>query len=145
MRPLLWSIAYVSLLISSCQTDDLARQCADPIGSDEYECSNETVFCFQPEVNGCFQFLLENSTAIIRSVNLEGHVMGMIADYGEVACLSLVRPGKELDFKLSVEAQLHHGYVVRFSDETYARFFIESYESNGYGNIQINIIRHYTF
>jgi hypothetical protein len=144
MRSLLWSIAYVSFLFSSCEPDDLARQCADPIGADEYECSNETVICFQSGVNGCFQFELENSTAIIRSVYLEGHVIGMIADYGEVPCLSLVRPGKTLDFKYALEAQLHHGYVVKFSDDTFGRFFIESYENNG-GEIQINIIRHYTF
>jgi hypothetical protein len=141
------------LLSSSCNTEEINRTCADPIGSDDLECTgNQTFFCFQSDMNACFAVYLNDPDypqfpVIIQSVYFaEGKAIGMIANYGEVPCISSMKRGKPLDFVYAVAGELHHGYVVRFPDETFGRLIVESIDQNINGQVtQVNITLHYAY
>ncbi len=144
MRPIVRIILYASLL-TACESGPINDQCPDPVGSDEYAVGDQGWICFQEDINGCFRLELDGEQPILRSVYVEGHMYGMIADYGEVTCLSAMRRGPQLDFHYAVYAKLRHGYVVRFPDETFGRLYIDSYYTNGSTITQVNFKRHYSF
>jgi hypothetical protein len=131
--------------ILSCADEEPLSFCSDPVGSDAYSATHEGWICFLPEINGCFMF--QSSTpSWITSIAVQGHVRGTIADTGFASCLGDIKEKPASGYANSVEAELNHGYVVKFPDNTYARFFIASIEKNSSGKItQINITRQYGF
>ena len=115
------------LVFTDCTESDINNICADPIGSDDMELEDESVFCFMESVNGCFQIKWQDSSIEIISLNLQDKIQGEIVDIGEVNCLGEVISKPENGYKDTVVVLEHHGYVVKFPDGTYGRLYIDSF------------------
>jgi len=99
------------LVFTDCTESDIHNICADPIGSDDMELEDESVFCFMESVNGCFQIKWQDSSIEIISLNLQDKIQGEIVDIGEVNCLGEVISKPENGYKDTVVVLEHHGRV----------------------------------
>jgi hypothetical protein len=138
-------LAFLLLGTLSCAEQEPLDFCSDPIGADTYSAENGGWICFLPDINGCFIFQ-SSSTPSITSIAVTGHTRGTIATTGQASCLGEVLEKPSSGYASSVEAKAGHGYVVKFPDNTYARFYIVSVEKNASGTItRINMTRQYSF
>lgn len=136
-----WAI-FILLLSGAC-ADELSNDCADPLGTHANAYENETWMCYLPDINGCFLIDLDPSP-VIRSIVLQGRINGTLADAGSFACLRDMPEKLSSGFNFSAVAEEKHGYIVTFPDNTYGRFYIESWIKNSNGKvIQLNITRQY--
>lgn len=167
-------IGFITILISvalSCSHESLPLACVDPIGSEnitinklknpyltdyDFCCWN---FCFLEDVteivndtthyyaNGCFQFYKSpsSSDSIISKSFCSTCTKGELIDIGEVKCLGGVVLKPSTGYSTSVAPKLNHGYVFKFPDNTYGRFFIDSWEIAGGEVKSMNIVRQYPF
>lgn len=133
----------------SCSNDPLPIVCVDPLGTDNIRVKRNQVFCFTLPItkcnyNGCF-WLTPDLPQEIRAYNWQPDcILGEIADVGIVKCLSEVKK-PTLGFGATVTPALHHGYVIRFPDSTYGRFFLDSWiQHSGYID-SMYVTRHYPF
>lgn len=120
-------IIYLFLSLTGCTESDINNTCADPIGSDDMVLEDESVFCFMEGVNGCFQVRWQNSSIQIFHLNLPDKIQGKIIDIGEVSCLGEVVSKPVDGYMDTVTVMEHHGYVVKFPDETYGRIYVDSF------------------
>ena len=156
--------AMVLLVFVSCGVETLEPACSDPLGADAEVIDyvdrvqvnvDEKFFwipyqfmCFQPLVNDCFGFDMDEAQPYVRAFYIpEGdHTYGSIIDVGKKTCLRDVTEKPEEGWSYSAPLLLHHGYVIRKSDGTYGRFFIDSWQAGSDDRkTKINIIRQYAF
>ena len=71
--------------------------------------------------------------------------LGLIADVGLVSCLGQVILNPNATFVDTVIPTLHHGYLIKFPDNTYGRFFIDSWDQAGGTITKFRISRQYPF
>ncbi|MFC2124877.1 hypothetical protein ACFLU5_08705 [Bacteroidota bacterium] len=126
-KGVIYIIFFLSPVLTDCTESEINNPCADPIGSDDMVLEDENVFCFMESVNGCFQIIWHDSSIEIISLNLTDKIRGRIVDIGEVNCLGDVITKPESGYMDSVMVQEHHGYVVKFPDETFGRIYIDSF------------------
>lgn len=134
------TIIYLFLFLCfglSCSNDPLPVACADPLGTDHIRVKRNQTFCFKEPVNGCVYngcfWLTYNSPQILSVYQwYPACATGQIADVGEVKCLGQIKKTTS-GFTTTVPVTLHHGYLIRFPDSTYGRFFIDSWaQHSGY-------------
>ena len=142
----------------SCTYAVLPKVCVDPIGSESYKVTINYLFCFLHQkygtvdtcyYNGCFWFRRVSSTGQdIESydyLSRQSCSIGTVMDVGQVNCLSEVKDKPTSGYASSAIPILHHGYVIRFPDNTYDRFFIQStYPASGSIDT-LYIVRQYPF
>ncbi|MBI1767487.1 MAG: hypothetical protein HY015_00445 [Bacteroidetes bacterium] len=133
----------------NCSNDPLPTVCVDPLGADNVRVKKNQTFCFKIPFSGCTYdgcfWLTPDLPQGIRAYKyFSPCTLGEIADVGVVKCLSEV--AKPISgFTNTVVPALHHGYVIRFPDSTYGRFFIDSwYQHSGYID-SMYVTRHYPF
>ena len=151
-------------VILSCQREEIKMVCADPMGSDPeviehlryreifvedkiYQVGYDFI-CFQIGANDCFGFQLNQEQPVIQAfyIPTSGHTYASITDVGQKSCLAEADERPSTGWQYSTPIYLHHGYVVKKSNGTYARFFIDSWETGPDGFIsKINILRQYSF
>ena len=134
-------------MLISCQEDSkLKNVCADPIGSRDVFMKDNTLFCFKESMNGCFITEFTATTQVFKAVNYSGKLLGMIIDVGPVSCLGAVKIKPATGFVYTVNAVEKHGYVIKLPDNTYGRFFVDSWTKSSTGAIsQIRITWQFSF
>ena len=115
------------MIFDSCTESDIENACADPIGSDDMVLDDGDVFCFMESISGCFQIKWRESSIEIVAISLLDGVLGQIIDIGVVDCLGDVITKPESGYTDTVIVLEHHGYVVKFPDETFGRIYIDSF------------------
>jgi len=142
-----WLILFTFMFFQiSCESDSALDFCADPLGSDNNSYQNGNVFCYKENFNSCLMLELNTTKAAIRAVNYVGKELAQIQDIGPVKCLSEVKTKPASGYVNTVNALLGHGYVIKLSDGTYGRFFIDSWAKSSTGAVvEVNIIRQYSF
>jgi hypothetical protein len=139
------TLIFLFVCLAACSGKEDLDFCTDPIGTDTYSLGPKGWVCFLPEINGCFIFESTTSSTIT-SIGLKGHVQGTIADIGTVKCLGGIADKPSTGFVSSTEVKANHGYVVKFPDNTYGRFFVVSVDKNSSGQVtNVNITRQYRF
>lgn len=154
-------LVVVVFLFFQCTDQTQNNVCADPLGSQNVTINSSDVyynncfFCFKAGVttptdtcryNNCFQFYYSSSGQTIRSIYFETIcTYGTLVDVGPVNCLGEVVQKPASGFVYSLAPKLKHGYVVAFPDNTYGRFFIDSWETQSGEITSLNIIRQYPF
>ena len=132
--------------LSSCNEEVINITCADPLGTDGVTLKDQQYTCFQDKFNNCVWFRLEFTPPEIRSVLvITGNEVASIYDAGEATCLSSVKVKPTQGFLFATEAKLHHGYVIKMEDGSYARIFIDSWKMSGNKVTEVNITRQYAF
>jgi len=128
------AITYLFLFLCfglSCSNDPLPSACADPLGTDHIKVNRNQTFCFTVPVtgctyNGCF-WLTYNLPQTLSAYQWQSAcTYGEIADVGVVKCIGEIKKTSS-GFTNAVFPTLHHGYLIRFPDSTYGRFFIDSW------------------
>jgi hypothetical protein len=139
------TLLFLLACLAACSGKEELNFCTDPIGTDTYSLGPKGWVCFLPEINGCFVFESSPSSTVT-SIAVQGHVKGTITDVGTVECLGGIGNKPTTGFVSSVEVKVNHGYIVKFPDDTYGRFFVASVEKNSSGQIvSVNITRQYGF
>ena len=139
------TLVFLLICLAACSGNEELNFCTDPIGTDTYSLGPKGWVCFLPDINGCFIFE-SGTSSTITSIGVQGHVQGTIADIGTVECLGSIATKPTTGFVSSLEVKANHGYVVRFPDDTYGRFFVVSVGKNSSGQvISANITRQYRF
>lgn len=139
-------LSVVFLVTLSCDQQDINITCADPLGTDTESLNDMALSCFQPEFAGCFRFELQGDMPVIRSLYKSTPADApYLSDAGEVTCLSEVKKDPAASWSYALYAKLHHGYVIKLSDGTYGRVYIDSWLKNGSKVSQVNITRQYAF
>jgi surface antigen len=152
---------FFALLFSGCNDQSQKNICADPLGSQNITINSSNVnynncfFCFKArtttvtdtcQYNNCFQFYFSSGSQTIRSIYFGNScTYGTIADVGIVNCLGQVTDKPSSGFVYSVTPKVLHGYVVAFPDNTYGRFFIDSWDYQSGQVVSMNIVRQYPF
>ena len=132
--------------LSACTEEAINLTCADPLGTDGITLKDQQYTCFQDKFNNCVWFRLQFNPPEIRSVLVvTGNEVASIYDAGEVSCLSNVNVKPTTGFLFATVAKLHHGYVIRMEDGSYARLFIDSWKMSGNQVTEVNITRQYEF
>lgn len=139
------TLVFLLVCLGACSGKEELNFCTDPIGTDTYTLGPDGWVCFLPEINGCYIFKSTPSSTIA-SIGVSGHVQGTIIDIGDVECLGSIANKPTSGFATSVEVKVKHGYVVKFPDNTYGRFFVASIGKNSAGQVTtVNITRQYKF
>ncbi|MBS1507478.1 MAG: hypothetical protein JSS79_12595 [Bacteroidetes bacterium] len=155
------SLFFFLLLLFSCNDQSLITICADPLGSQNITLNrsdlyyNNCFFCFKGrtttatdtcQYNNCFQFYYSSGASTIRSIYFgKSCSSGTIADVGVVSCLGQVNQKPTTGFVYSLTPKVYHGYVVTFPDNTYGRFYIDSWKVESGQIVTMNIVRQYPF
>ncbi|HYG03684.1 MAG TPA: hypothetical protein VD927_14650 [Chryseosolibacter sp.] len=143
LKTVILSLAVLS--VSCINEHDIGISCADPIGSEDYVTADESWMCFLPDINGCFRIELQ-TTPQIRSVYYDDHIYGWIKDVGIKNCLSEITEKPLDEFSYLLPLVEHHGYVVRFPDNSIGRFYIDSFDTDSFGHVtRVNIIRQHNY
>lgn len=136
------------------------KVCSDPLGSQNITINNNvknynnSFFCFKGKTidngdtcfyNYCFRLYSSSSPQIIWSTYFTGCSYGTIADMGLVTCLGEVDHKSISGYSYAINPALHHGYVVYFQDNTYGRFYIDSWVKESSEVTVMNIVRQYPF
>ena len=133
MFPIKHQIALIFLLLPflfQCNGEEFDF-CSNPIGTTEFETGDLGFFCFQEKFNACFQIELSVPEPSFQAVFFDlNAVTGAMIDLGEMDCLKKVNRKPVTGYSYRIKINLHHGYVVKFSDGTFGRLFVDSFEGN---------------
>ncbi len=133
-----------------CNNDPLSKVCVDPIGTQNISVNSNQLFCFTKysadcTYNGCY-YMTPSLPQVIKNYAYQPScTVGLIADVGLVSCLGQVILNPDAAFVDTVTPILHHGYLIKFPDNTYGRFFIDSWDQTSGTITKFRISRQYPF
>ncbi len=120
--------------------------CSNPVGTTELTKQDLGYFCFQENFNACFQIKLKVAEPAFQAIYFDPDaVTGAMVDLGEMDCLKRVDKKPATGYLYRVKINLHHGYVVKFSDGTFGRFFVDSLEGSATNITKVNLTWQYSF
>jgi hypothetical protein len=137
----------LGLAILACDSSGLDYVCSDPLGSEDIILRDSSIFCFSSTFDGCFIANITEDKIEVAAISILNSKAGVIIDVGIFNCLGDVNFKPVEGYTSSVPLILNHGYVVKLEDNTYGRFYFDSFGQTLYNSAlnEVNIIWQYSF